>query len=36
MAGIAEIRTEILEANIEKTLFKLSWPLILNNLVFDL
>ncbi len=33
MARIEEMRTEILEGNIEKTLFKLSWPLILNNLV---
>ena len=33
MARIEEMRAEILEGNIEKTLFKLSWPLILNNLV---
>ena len=33
MARVDKMREEILEGSIEKTLFRLAWPLILNNLV---
>lgn len=33
MTRVDKMREEILEGGIEKTLFRLAWPLILNNLV---
>ncbi len=33
MPKLHEMRKEIIEGNIERTLFKLAWPLIINNLV---